>query len=94
MNWQMKTGFKESIIWNKLYDFQKDAVLGIINKLERHNGCILRIVFGLEKLSLLLVLFLGSIVKVQDIQEKLPSEVLSGKTTLRIIKSRMKNLKN
>lgn len=27
-----KTGFKESIIWNKLYDFQRDAVLGIINK--------------------------------------------------------------
>ena len=36
-----KTGFKESVIWNKMYDFQKDAVLWIINKLERHNGCIL-----------------------------------------------------
>lgn len=36
-----RTGFKNSIIWNKLFDFQKDAVLGIINKLERHNGCIL-----------------------------------------------------
>lgn len=30
-----KTGFKESVIWNTLYDFQKDAVLGIINKLEK-----------------------------------------------------------
>lgn len=36
-----KTWFKESVIWNKMFDFQKDAVLGIINKLERYNGCIL-----------------------------------------------------
>jgi len=36
-----KTWFKESVIWNKMYDFQKDAVLWIINKLERYNGCIL-----------------------------------------------------
>ena len=44
-----KTGFKESTIWNTLYDFQKDAVLGIINKLERHNGCILADSVGLGK---------------------------------------------
>jgi len=44
-----KTGFKESIIWNKLYDFQRDATLGIINKLERHNGCILADSVGLGK---------------------------------------------
>jgi ERCC4-related helicase len=44
-----KTGFKNSIIWNKLYDFQKDAVLGIINKLERYNGCILADSVGLGK---------------------------------------------
>ncbi|MDD4290204.1 MAG: helicase-related protein [Patescibacteria group bacterium] len=44
-----KTGFKETLIWNKLYDFQKDAVLGIINKLERHNGCILADSVGLGK---------------------------------------------
>lgn len=44
-----KTGFKESVIWNKLYDFQKDAVLGIINKLERYNGCILADSVGLGK---------------------------------------------
>ncbi|MBI9060152.1 MAG: DEAD/DEAH box helicase family protein [Labilibaculum sp.] len=44
-----KTGFKESAIWNKLYDFQQDAVLGIINKLERHNGCILADSVGLGK---------------------------------------------
>ncbi|MFA5383819.1 MAG: helicase-related protein [Eubacteriales bacterium] len=35
------TGFKESKIWKLLYDFQKDAALAIINKLEKYNGCIL-----------------------------------------------------
>lgn len=44
-----KTGFKQSAIWNKLYDFQRDAVLGIINKLERYNGCILADSVGLGK---------------------------------------------
>ncbi len=44
-----KTGFKDSIIWNKLFDFQKDAVLGIINKLEKFNGCILADSVGLGK---------------------------------------------
>jgi superfamily II DNA or RNA helicase len=44
-----RTGFKESLIWNKMYDFQKDAVLGIINKLERYNGCILADSVGLGK---------------------------------------------
>ena len=44
-----KTGFKESVIWSLLYDFQKDAVLGLINKLERYNGCILADSVGLGK---------------------------------------------
>lgn len=43
------TGFKESAVWNKLYNFQKDAVLSIINKLERYNGCILADSVGLGK---------------------------------------------
>ena len=43
------TGFKDSQIWNKLYDFQKDAALAIINKLERYNGCILADSVGLGK---------------------------------------------
>lgn len=42
-------GLKQSIIWNKLYTFQKDAVLAIINKLERYNGCILADSVGLGK---------------------------------------------
>lgn len=43
------TGFKESAIWNKLYNFQKDACLAIINKLEKYNGCILADSVGLGK---------------------------------------------
>lgn len=43
------TGFKNSQIWEKLYDFQKDAVIGCISKLEKHNGCILADSVGLGK---------------------------------------------
>ncbi len=43
------TGFKDSLIWNKLYNFQKDAALSIINKLEQYNGCILADSVGLGK---------------------------------------------
>lgn len=43
------TGFKQSKIWNMLYDFQRDAVLAIINKMERYNGCILADSVGLGK---------------------------------------------
>ena len=43
------TGFKESKIWGMLYNFQKDAALAIINKLEKYNGCILADSVGLGK---------------------------------------------
>lgn len=43
------TGFKQSKIWSMLYDFQRDAVLAIINKLEKFNGCILADSVGLGK---------------------------------------------
>ena len=43
------TGFKSSFIWNKLYNFQRDASLAIINKLEKYNGCILADSVGLGK---------------------------------------------
>lgn len=43
------TGFRDSVVWGKLYDFQKDAVLAIINKLEKYNGCILADSVGLGK---------------------------------------------
>lgn len=42
-------GFKQSKIWSMLYDFQRDAVLAIINKLEKYNGCILADSVGLGK---------------------------------------------
>jgi len=44
-----QTGFKSSVIWNKLYNFQQDAALAIINKLEKFNGCILADSVGLGK---------------------------------------------
>jgi SNF2 family DNA or RNA helicase len=43
------TGFQQSEIWKKLYNFQKDAACGIINKLEKYNGCILADSVGLGK---------------------------------------------
>lgn len=43
------TGFKESKIWGMLYNFQRDAALAIINKLEKYNGCILADSVGLGK---------------------------------------------
>jgi len=42
-------GFKDSVVWSKLYNFQKDAVIGAINKLEKYKGCILADSVGLGK---------------------------------------------
>lgn len=44
-----RTGFKETIVWSKLYNFQRDGVLGAIDKLERYNGCIIADSVGLGK---------------------------------------------
>lgn len=44
-----KTGFKDTIVWSKLYKFQKDGVMGTIDKLEKHNGCIIADSVGLGK---------------------------------------------
>ncbi len=44
-----QTGFAETRIWNMLYNFQKDGVIGAINKLEHHGGCILADSVGLGK---------------------------------------------
>ncbi len=43
------TDYRKSVIWGKLYDFQRDAALAIINKLETYNGCILADSVGLGK---------------------------------------------
>ena len=40
---------EDSVIWNKLYDFQKDAVVGAIHKLEKYKGCIIADSVGLGK---------------------------------------------
>lgn len=44
-----RTGYQESVIWKKLFNFQRDAAVGIINKLETYNGCILADSVGLGK---------------------------------------------
>ena len=45
----VRTGFKSSVVWNKLFNFQKDAVLGAIDKIEKYNGCIIADSVGLGK---------------------------------------------
>ncbi|MEC9268735.1 MAG: helicase-related protein [Pseudomonadota bacterium] len=44
-----RTGYLESAVWNKLFNYQRDAATGIINKLETFNGCILADSVGLGK---------------------------------------------
>ena len=44
-----RTGFKDTQIWNKLYKFQKDGVIGAIDKIEKYNGCIIADSVGLGK---------------------------------------------
>ena len=44
-----ETAFKDTVVWNKLYDFQKDGVKGAIGKLLKHNGCIIADSVGLGK---------------------------------------------
>ncbi|MEK4873379.1 DEAD/DEAH box helicase [Bacillus sp. FSL W8-0102] len=46
---QTKTGFENTVIWNKLYDFQRDGVIGAINKIETYGGCIIADSVGLGK---------------------------------------------
>ena len=43
------TGYQDSLVWKKLFNFQRDAAIGIINKLESFNGCILADSVGLGK---------------------------------------------
>ena len=44
-----RTGFKNTLIWNKLYKFQQDGVMGAIDKIEKYNGCIIADSVGLGK---------------------------------------------
>lgn len=58
-------GFKESKIWNTLYNFQKDAALGIIKKLEKYNGCIMADSAGLGKTFIAL-----AVIKYYEVRNK------------------------
>ncbi len=44
-----RTGYLDTAVWNKLFNYQRDAATGIINKLETYNGCILADSVGLGK---------------------------------------------
>ncbi|MBA2725904.1 MAG: DEAD/DEAH box helicase family protein [Actinobacteria bacterium] len=44
-----RTGYQGTQVWKSLYNFQRDAATGIINKLETYNGCILADSVGLGK---------------------------------------------
>ncbi len=44
-----RTGYQDTLVWRKLFNFQRDAANGIINKLETYNGCILADSVGLGK---------------------------------------------
>lgn len=43
------TGIRETLVWKKLFKFQRDGVLGAIDKLERIGGCIIADSVGLGK---------------------------------------------
>ena len=44
-----RTGYQDTLVWKKLFNYQKDAATGIINKLETYSGCILADSVGLGK---------------------------------------------
>ena len=44
-----RTGYQDTLVWQKLFNYQRDAATGIINKLETYNGCILADSVGLGK---------------------------------------------
>lgn len=43
------TGIRATLVWKKLFKFQRDGVVGAIDKLERHGGCIIADSVGLGK---------------------------------------------
>lgn len=43
------TGIKNTAVWNRLFKFQRDGVIGAIEKLERFGGCIIADSVGLGK---------------------------------------------
>jgi SNF2 family DNA or RNA helicase len=43
------TGIKNTVVWKKLFRFQRDGAIGAIDKLERFGGCIIADSVGLGK---------------------------------------------
>jgi SNF2 family DNA or RNA helicase len=43
------TGIRNTVVWNKLYRFQRDGVVGAVDKLNRFGGCIIADSVGLGK---------------------------------------------
>ena len=43
------TGIRNTVVWNKLFKFQRDGVVGAIDKLARFGGCIIADSVGLGK---------------------------------------------
>jgi SNF2 family DNA or RNA helicase len=43
------TGIRNTVVWKKLYKFQRDGVVGAIDKLNRFGGCIIADSVGLGK---------------------------------------------
>jgi SNF2 family DNA or RNA helicase len=43
------TGIRNTVVWKKLYKFQRDGVVGAIDKLDRFGGCIIADSVGLGK---------------------------------------------
>ena len=46
---QSATGIRNTVVWKKLYKFQRDGVVGAIDKLNRFGGCIIADSVGLGK---------------------------------------------
>ena len=47
--WLGAADLRDTQIWQTLFPFQRDGVVGIINRLQQHNGCILADSVGLGK---------------------------------------------
>ena len=43
------TGIRNTVVWKKLFKFQRDGVVGAIDKIERYGGCIIADSVGLGK---------------------------------------------
>lgn len=46
---KFSTGIRNHQVWQRLYKFQRDGVIGAIDKLEKYNGCIIADSVGLGK---------------------------------------------